>query len=352
MTVWFDSHLARTVFFASSAFNCAGHCVAHGSGTSRAMLRLSRRRAFALTDSAVTDASSFWSAAMALWWVKGQMAWPTKEEIMNADEAKKLSEKAYSELADALAAGKSEALTQFLDAVAHFHSYSFGNMLLILRQRPEATRVAGFGTWKKLGRFVKRGEKGIAIIAPMVYRKDDSLAQADDRVIRGFKVAHVFDVSQTEGDALPRIGTIDGDPGSYTEALKRLVAARSIKLEYVPSMGSALGCSAGGTITLVTGLEPAKEFSVLVHEFAHEILHHARNRPDSIKVRETEAEAVAFVVCRSVGLDTGSAAADYIQLYDGSKDTLAQSLDRIQKTASEILSGLDSDHGHHEALAA
>jgi len=260
---------------------------------------------------------------------------------MKADEAKKLTEDAFGELAAALEGGHSEKLTAFLSTMARFHHYSFGNVLLIAFQRPDATRVAGFNAWKKLGRFVQKGEKGIAIIAPMVYRKDDQADASDERVIRGFKVVHVFDVSQTDGDALPEFASVAGDPGSHTAKLKDYVASRGIELDYSESLGSAHGVSKGGSIQLATGLSPSEEFSVLVHELAHEMLHHGdAERPESRTVRETEAEATAFIVCRAIGLDTGTAASDYIQLYRGDKDTLGQSLDRIQAAASTILSAL------------
>ena len=258
---------------------------------------------------------------------------------MKTDEARKTTEDAFDELATALAAGQSEKLTAFLAAMARFHRYSFGNVLLLAMQRPDATRVAGFNAWKRLGRHVKRGEKGLAIIAPIVYRKDDDDAE-DGRAVRGFKVAHVFDVAQTEGEPLPEFASVAGDPGGNMERLKALVASRGIELQYSDSLGSALGTSAGGVIKIATGLSPAKEFSVLVHELAHEALHHVPEERASKTVRETEAEAVAFIVCRAVGLDTGSAASDYIQLYSGDKDTLAESLGRIQGTASDILAAL------------
>ena len=89
------------------------------------------------------------------------------------------------------------------------------------------------------------------------------------------------------------------------------------------------------------GMTPAEEFSVLAHELAHEMLHHRKEATPLPKVvRETQAEAVAFVVCRGVGLETNTAAADYISLYNGDKKTLAESLSVIQETSSKILDDL------------
>ena len=109
-------------------------------------------------------------------------------------------------------------------------------------------------------------------------------------------------------------------------------------LEYSDAIGSAEGVSAGGLIKLKKGLTVAEELSVLAHEAAHEILHRNKETmPKEKKVRETEAEAVAFFVCHGIGLDVNTASSDYIQLYNGDKETLMESLVRIQKTASEIL---------------
>src|SRR5436853_6691263 len=94
-----------------------------------------------------------------------------------------------------------------LTAAARFHHYSPANVLLILRQRPDATRVAGYRTWQQLGRQVRRGERGIAVLAPCTYLRpaDDDHNDESRRILRGFKVAHVFDISQTDGDPLPDI---------------------------------------------------------------------------------------------------------------------------------------------------
>ncbi|MEO8255712.1 MAG: ImmA/IrrE family metallo-endopeptidase [Acidobacteriota bacterium] len=108
-------------------------------------------------------------------------------------------------------------------------------------------------------------------------------------------------------------------------------------------MGSAHGASLSGRILLRDDLPPAVEFSVLVHELAHELLHRGERRSDTSKiVRETEAEAVAFVVCHAIGLDTNTAASDYIRLYSGDKATLHASLGAVQHAATEILTALQT----------
>src|SRR3954451_15587665 len=103
----------------------------------------------------------------------------------------------------------------------------------------------------------------------------------------------------------------------------------------------ALGTSGGGHITVAPGLGAAEEFSVIVHEVAHELLHHGVSRPASKAVRETEAEATAFAVCRHIGLETGTAAHDYIALYNGDRGALLQSLTTIRDAAAKIIIALD-----------
>jgi antirestriction protein ArdC len=263
---------------------------------------------------------------------------------MKAEDAKKLADQALDDLTAALDAGKSDALMTYLAAMGRFHDYSFGNVMLIVTQKPQATHVAGFQAWKRLGRFVRMGEKGVVIIAPMVITTKDDSGQAEAKKVLRFKAVHVFDVSQTEGEPLPEFACVGGDPNGHTDRLKSFVAAQGITLEVAETLGGARGRSLGGRIELLAGLAPAEEFSVLTHELAHEMLHKGERRAETSKtVRETEAEAVAFVVCQAIGLATGTHASDYIQLYNGNKDTLTQSLDHVQKTAAAIIAGVMED---------
>jgi hypothetical protein len=101
------------------------------------------------------------------------------------------------------------------------------------------------------------------------------------------------------------------------------------------------GLSHGGKITLLSGMQPAEEFSTLVHEIGHEMLHRGERRTFTTKtVRETEAEAVAFVVCQAIGLENGTSAADYIQVWHGDASLLRESLEAVQHTAAVILGGI------------
>jgi len=252
-------------------------------------------------------------------------------------------------LIEQLEAGHSEALTSYLTAMSRFHNYSFGNVLEIARQMPSATRVAGFWTWKNLGRSVKAGQKGIRILAPIVgvRRKKEAEASKDitkqnERVLLGFRNAYVFDVSQTDGVDLPALNEVTGDPGENIDRLAAFVKSKDIQLVYNASIAPALGMSYGGRIALLPGQSKAETFATLVHETAHELLHRSERRTATTKtVRETEAEAVAFVVGKAVGLVNDNASASYIQLYHGNASLLAESLEVIQQTASVILAALE-----------
>ena len=245
-------------------------------------------------------------------------------------------------------AGKSETLTAYLTAMARFRNYSFGNIVAIARQKPTATRVAGYGTWKELGRFVKRGEKGIQILAPMTgYRrgKNDGERETQEKprpVLIGFRVVHVWDVSQTEGADLPEFDiAITGEVGEYRDRLFGFLNQQGIELVFDEKIAPAFGVSYGGRIALLPGQSEAQEFVTLVHEIAHELLHKAERRTFTTPtVRETEAEAVAFVVGQAIGLEMGTASSDYIQMYKGNANVLAESLEVIQRTAAVILAVL------------
>lgn len=265
---------------------------------------------------------------------------------MKAEQAKKLAEEGLANLSTALQQGKSESLTAYLAAMGRFHNYSFGNVMLIFMQKPDASHVAGFNTWRKLGRFVQKGEKGIVIIAPMLIKPKEAEkpAEGEEATMLRFKAVYVFDVTQTDGEPLPEFARVGGNPNGHTERLKGFVTQQGIAIEYAETLLGADGRSHGGRIEILSSLSPAEEFRVLTHELAHELLHRGDRRSQTTKtIRETEADAVAFVVCQAIGLDTGTTTADYIQLYNGDTDTLAASLDYIQKTAAEIIAAISHE---------
>lgn len=265
-----------------------------------------------------------------------------------SDSPKKTSKELIAEgvaaLTAQLAAGNSAALTAHLATIAKFHHYSFGNIMAIARQMPDASRVAGFHTWKSLGRNVKKGEHAIRILAPMVGKPKDAAAGEDAGArVYGFRSVCVFDVSQTEGAELPAFARATGDTGDTLAKLVRFAGEQSItiELEAAELPGDALGISYGGRVAIAAGQSPAEVVATLTHELAHELLHKGERRSsENRNARELEAEAVAFIVGSAVGLDMASASADYIKLYDGNAEALAESLEAISRASTLILKSL------------
>ncbi len=263
---------------------------------------------------------------------------------MKKDEIAKLVKAGIDELNSALASGHSVRMADVLKLMARFHKYSFKNCVLIAEQFPDATRVMGFHGWKAVGRSVKKGEKGIGITAPLAVRKKDF--SADDIEVRGFRAVHVFDISQTEGEELPRLAQPNGEASHWIEPVERLITSKGIQLQYGVLDGGACGVSSLKKITILSGLKPPLRLEVLVHEFAHELLHpdlETRKRL-SHTVLETEAQAVSYVVCQALGLEGTDHTADYIHLHHGDSDVFAKSMQRIQKCASGILDELLGDN--------
>ena len=179
------------------------------------------------------------------------------------------------------ATAKSDLFKTWLRAVSRFHHYSFNNQLLVLLQRPQAERVAGFHTWKSLGRNVKKGAKGIAILAPCVRKltaEEAAQRRAAERVsamkLCGFRVTHVFDIADTEGKDIPEL-EYRAEAGGETllPRLESAAAAMGIVLEYREETGSANGWSEGGKVVVNATLSTTAKCGTLAHELAHEFLH-------------------------------------------------------------------------------
>src|SRR5216683_6847625 len=137
-----------------------------------------------------------------------------------------------------------------------------------------------------LGRFVKKGEKGILILAPIVRRKNASKEQNEtdeSSTAVGFRAAYVFDISQTDGQELPEIANVNGDPREYRDRLGKFITDQGILLEYSQEIAPALATSAGGKITLQPDQAPGEEFSTLAHEVAHELMHRDERRNGTSK---------------------------------------------------------------------
>ena len=184
----------------------------------------------------------------------------------------------HTELIDQLTEGianltSSENWQHYLDFQSRFHRYSFGNVLLIAAQCHEATRVAGFNAWRKMNRFVRKGEKAIWILAPMVYKNADAEDGENDRVIRGFKFVGVFDVAQTDGEELPSIcNRIDGDdPAGLYAQLVTVAESIGFSVEDHEFGGSTNGdCTYDlHRIRVEAHNTPAQRVKTLAHEITH-----------------------------------------------------------------------------------
>ena len=220
-----------------------------------------------------------------------------------------------------------------LAVAGRFHRYSLNNVLLIHFQRPDATQVAGYRTWQSMGRQVRRGEQGLVILAPVLRRvqpeagadaprrldshsEESNDAAARPRVLAGFRLAHVFDVSQTEGPELPEVGPtpLSGEaPLALYEGLAREVARAGFTLTREHCDG-AYGQTdfLARTVRVRPDVDPAQAAKTLAHELAHVSLHADLSSGLCRGVAEVEAESVAFLVCATAGLDTGSYSFAYV----------------------------------------
>jgi hypothetical protein len=202
--------------------------------------------------------------------------------------------------------------------MARFPQYSLCNAMLIAMQRPHASRVAGFQTWRRLGRHVKKGEQGISILAPIAIQRETDDDEEEEEVI-AFKTAFVFDVEQTEGKPLSQSPTAVSNLNYCVEKLKE--TSRELGIDTGDEMVKSMG------------------FSTLVLEVAHEMLNRTVEEERSA-AKETEAEAVLFVVSTAIGIITNRSTSDYTQLYQGDKKLLMESLYRIHAVATDILRGI------------
>jgi antirestriction protein ArdC len=265
---------------------------------------------------------------------------------MNSESIKKITNQATEQLLEALNAGRSEALTQYLGAIAKFRAYSFLNVLLILKSCPNASHVAGYRTWQSFGRQVKQGEKGIMILAPMFRKRAEnteaSTTKDENRSVSGYRPVYVWDLQQTTGKDLPEIGRVTGHPSFYLERLEQFVCSNGIALRYSDEIALARGKAEKGKITLLPDQTPAETFATLVHEVAHSDMHFGERRTNTNKrIRETEAESVSYVVCTAIGLEPGTSSSDYIGLYGGDSKLLMESLEYVRATASRILDAIE-----------
>lgn len=241
----------------------------------------------------------------------------------------------------------SDEWIRYLDVQRRFHRYSFGNVLLIALQCPDATRVAGFRRWLELGRHVQRGQKGIAILAPVVHRlKVEDEETGEKRTIvsapRAFRVVHVFDVSQTDGDELPEIPChrLEGEGAAYSELTTYAEGLGfGVEVGELPGETNGLCNRLTHTITVREGLAPAQQTKTLAHEIAHAILHGSDFEGPRAQA-ELEAESVAYIVCAFLELDSAQYSWGYLASWGAAPDAMRRSGHRIQQAAQAMLNGL------------
>ena len=280
-----------------------------------------------------------------------------------------------AELTDKLENGIKElyangSYERYITSMAKFHQYSYRNALLILFQCPHASQVAGYGTWAQLGRQVKKGEKGIQILAPCNFQRVVELDRVDPKTgqtLYGpdgkpltvkeyaspnrFKIAHVFDLSQTEGQELPPITPppLTGDVEDYTGIYNRLTAISPLPVVQEDFPRNAYGYSSytENKIVVKPGLSQVQTIKTLVHEIAHGKRHQPKDllmeqTPAEKRQKEIEAESIAYVVCQHFGIDTSDYSFAYIAQWSRDEEltVLKTSLDVIHSTAGEIIDAI------------
>ncbi len=270
-----------------------------------------------------------------------------------------------ADLVKRLEAGVAEVATSdgwrtYLAAQAKLHTYALGNVLLILAQKPDATRVAGFHTWLRLGRHVRKGEHGIRILAPVSVRRaaeaesGDSEEEDEPQTVTRFRVVTVFDISQTDGDPLPehpcQALTTDSERGRWLYArLLDIAKAERVSVRTAEDIrGTANGfyLPDSHAIVLAPRLSDDQRAKTLCHELAHALLHRTTGKPR--EEQEAEAEGTAFVVAAWAGLDTSHYSFGYVADWAGQKDgpALVKRVGAtIQKTAAGIIERLDPATG-------
>jgi antirestriction protein ArdC len=216
---------------------------------------------------------------------------------------------------------------------------------LILVQRPTASRVAGFHSWRRLGRFVRRGEQAIWILSPVTRRVHDEESDKAVRTAVAFRPVAVFDEDQTDGDALPEVCTRlygDGPEGAFAELVQVAQSFGFSVEDYLFDDETNGDCShALQRIRIRATLAPMHRVKTLAHELGHALLHKERSEQ---ALMELEAESVAFVVCDALGIDAGAWPFGYVATWSGGGEaaiaTIKAAGPRIQRTSQCILSAL------------
>ena len=292
----------------------------------------------------------------------------TKTEKQKVQEIIEKLEQGIKELFE------SEKYKNYLNTMSKFHNYSFNNTLLIAMQKPDATLVAGFQAWKKnFERHVKKGEKGIRILAPAPYKVKEEQEKLDPETneimldkegkpimeevevtIPAFRAVSVFDVSQTDGRELPEltINELSADVEGYQDFMKALEMVSPVPIGYEDISGESKGYyhTEEQRVAIQQGMSESQTVKTAIHEVAHAKLHSRElnrdtdlSEPKDRNTKEVEAESIAYTVCQHFGIDTSDYSFGYIAGWSSGKEMteLKSSLDTIRRTASEMISGIE-----------
>ena len=287
-----------------------------------------------------------------------------------ADQLKEITERLEQGVKDIFT---SEMYTKYLLTMSKFHNYSFNNTLLIAMQRPDATLVAGYNAWKnKFNRYVKKGEKGIQIIAPAPVKEREEREKIDkdtgltvlnengepeievvERVIPRFRVTTVFDYAQTDGKPLPTldVNELTARVKDYTLLKKAIEQVSPVPIRFGEIEGSAKGYYShmDKEICVRADMGESQTIKTMIHEVAHAMLHDSdqmkqRGEEKDQLTKETEAESIAFTVCSALGIDTSDYSFPYVASWASGKELkeLKDSMDTIRLTSADFLEKLET----------
>ena len=287
-----------------------------------------------------------------------------------ADQLKEITERLEQGVKDIFT---SEMYTKYLLTMSKFHNYSFNNTLLIAMQRPDATLVAGYNAWKnKFNRYVKKGEKGIQIIAPAPVKEREERKKIDkdtgltvlnesgepeievvERVIPRFRVTTVFDYAQTDGEPLPtlEVNELTARVKDYTLLKEAIEQVSPVPIRFGEIEGNAKGYYShmDKEICVRADMGESQTIKTMIHEVAHAMLHDSdqmkqRGEEKDQLIKETEAESIAFTVCSALGIDTSDYSFPYVASWASGKELkeLKDSMDTIRLTAADFLEKLEA----------